>query len=160
MKRAGAQQNSWGISTPFFVNHEIHSFTLGFTGLGCLFHPWNRKVIRRHYSSVRDRGHEPCFRQTKDVIVPYVPLETYPGSKIVHLILQGLDIGEHCRMLGRGGLWALFLGLLRIPARFLRCFSIRRLWGLFKWPLFISAFRNISNGHNGLEDKVSWNKLV
>ncbi len=23
-----------------------------------------------------------------------VPLETYPGSKIVHLILQGLDIGE------------------------------------------------------------------
>ncbi len=29
-----------------------------------------------------------------DVTVPYVPLETYPGSKIIHLILQGLDIGE------------------------------------------------------------------
>ncbi len=42
----------------------------------------------------RDRGREPCFRQTKDVTVPYVPLETYPGSKIVHLILQGLDISE------------------------------------------------------------------
>ncbi len=39
-------------------------------------------------------GSEPCFRQTDDVTVPYVPLETYPGSKIVHLILQGLDISE------------------------------------------------------------------
>ncbi len=28
------------------------------------------------------------------VSVPNVPLETYPGSKIVHLILQGLDISE------------------------------------------------------------------
>ncbi len=51
-------------------------------------------VIRRHYSSVRDWGREPCFRQTKNVTVPYVPLETYPGSKIVHLILQELDISE------------------------------------------------------------------
>ncbi len=39
-------------------------------------------------------GVEPCFSQTKDVTVPYVPLETYPGSNIVHLILQGLDICE------------------------------------------------------------------
>ncbi len=60
----------------------------------CSVHTQNRKVIRRHYSSVRDRGHEPCFSQTKDVTVPYVPLETYPGSKIVHLILQGLVISE------------------------------------------------------------------
>ncbi len=45
------------------------------------------------YSSVRDRGREPCFSQTKDP-VPCVPLETYAGSKIVHLILQGLDISE------------------------------------------------------------------
>ncbi len=44
--------------------------------------------------SVRDRRREPCFGQTKDVTVSNVPLETYPGSKIVHLILQGLDIGE------------------------------------------------------------------
>ncbi len=29
-----------------------------------------------------------------DVTVPYVPLETNPGSKIVHLIIQGLDISE------------------------------------------------------------------
>ncbi len=43
---------------------------------------------------VRDRRREPCFGQTKDVTVPNVPLETYPGSKIVHLILQGLDISE------------------------------------------------------------------
>ncbi len=28
----------------------------------------------------------------KQRMLPYVPLETYPGSKIVHLILQGLDI--------------------------------------------------------------------
>jgi len=35
-----------------------------------------------------------CFSQTKDVTVSNVPLETYPGSKIVHLILQGLDISE------------------------------------------------------------------
>ncbi len=46
------------------------------------------------YSSVRDRGREPCFRQTKDVTVPFVPLETSPDSKIVHLIFQELDIGE------------------------------------------------------------------
>ncbi len=39
-------------------------------------------------------GGELCFSRTKDVTVPYVPLETYPGSKIVHLILQGLDISE------------------------------------------------------------------
>ncbi len=32
--------------------------------------------------------------KTDDVTVPYVPLETYPGSKIVHLIIQGLDISE------------------------------------------------------------------
>ncbi len=43
---------------------------------------------------VRDRRREPCFSQTKDVTVPNVPLETYPGSKIFHLILQGLDISE------------------------------------------------------------------
>ncbi len=54
----------------------------------------NRKVIRRSYSGVRDRGSEPCFRQTKDVTVPNVPLETCPGSKVVHLIFQGLDICE------------------------------------------------------------------
>ncbi len=52
------------------------------------------EVIRRHYSGVRDRRREPCFGQTKDVTVPNVPLETNPGSKIVHLIVQGLDIGE------------------------------------------------------------------
>ncbi len=39
-------------------------------------------------------GREPCFSQADDVTVTYVPLETYPGSKIVHLILQGLDVSE------------------------------------------------------------------
>ncbi len=29
-----------------------------------------------------------------DVTVSYLTLETYPGSKIIHLILQGLDISE------------------------------------------------------------------
>ncbi len=32
--------------------------------------------------------------QTKDVTVPNVPLETFPGSKIIHLVFQGLDICE------------------------------------------------------------------
>ncbi len=30
-----------------------------------------------------------------------------------------------------------------------------RLRGLFRWPLFSSAFRSISNGHVGFVDKVS-----
>ncbi len=47
------------------------------------------------------------------------------------------------RMLGRGGLWALFLSLLRIPALFPRCFLFRRLW-----PLFSSTFRRISGGQD------------
>ncbi len=64
------------------------------------------------------------------------------------------------RMLSRGGLWALFLSLLRIPAHFPSSFLIHRFGGLFKRPLFISAFWRISNGHDGLEDKVSWNRLV
>ncbi len=54
------------------------------------------------YSGVLDRGREPCFRQTKDVTVPNVPLETCPGSKIVHLIFQGLDICEQ-KYWGEGG---------------------------------------------------------
>lgn len=60
------------------------------------------------------------------------------------------------RMLGRGGLWALFLSLLRIPARFL----IRCLWELFDLPLFSSAFWSISGGHAELKDKVSRNRSV
>ncbi len=64
------------------------------------------------------------------------------------------------RILGRGGLWALSLSLLRIPTRFLWCFLIRRLRGLFRWPLFSSVFRRISNGHVGFVDKVSWSRLV
>ncbi len=62
-------------------------------------------VIRRRYSSVRDLARESCSRQTKDVTVPYVLLETYPGSMIIHLILQGLDISE-------GLLLLLFVGAL------------------------------------------------
>ncbi len=50
--------------------------------------------LQRRYSGVRDRGREPRFSQTKDVAVSIVSLETNPGSKIVHLILQGLDISE------------------------------------------------------------------
>ncbi len=65
-----------------------------------------------------------------------------------------------CRIFGRGGLWALFLSLLRIPTHFPQCFLIRHLGGLFRWPLFSAAFRSISNGHVGFVDKVSWNRLV
>ncbi len=118
----------------------------------------NIKVIRRYYSSVQDRGRVPCFRQTKDVTVSYVSLEL-----ILALILSTLFSKYWIlvsRMLSRGGLWALFLSLLRIPAHFPWSFLIHRFGGLFKRPLFISAFWRISNGHDGLEDKVSWNRLV
>jgi len=95
MRRAGTRQNGDvpGV-TPFLVNEETHSTTFGFSGLGCSVHPKNREVVRRRYSVVRDRRSEPCFGQTNDVTVSDVPLETNPGSKIVHLIIQGLDIGE------------------------------------------------------------------
>ncbi len=62
------------------------------------------------------------------------------------------------RILGRGGLWALFLSLLQIPAHLPRCFF--RLLGLLRRPLLTSVFRSISNGHAGSVDKVSWSKLV
>ncbi len=70
-------------------------------------------------------------------------------------ILFSKDWTSASRMLGKGGLWALFLSLLRIPACFPRCFLFRRLW-----PLFSSALRRISRGHDGFRDKVSWNRLV
>ncbi len=62
------------------------------------------------------------------------------------------------RILGRGGLWALSLSLLRIPAHLPRCFF--RLLQLFRWSLYNSVFRSISNGHAGSVDKVSWIRLV
>ncbi len=49
------------------------------------------------------------------------------------------------RILGRGGLWTLFLSLLRIPARFPRCFF--RLLVLSRRPLLTSVLQSISNGH-------------
>ncbi len=73
-------------------------------------------------------------------------------------ILFSKDWTLASRILGRGGLWALFLSLLRIPARLPRCF-FRLLW-LFRWSLFNSLFRSISNGHAGSVDKVSWIRLV
>ncbi len=40
MRRAGTRQNGDipGV-TPFLVNHETHSTTFGFSGLGCSVHP-------------------------------------------------------------------------------------------------------------------------
>ncbi len=73
-------------------------------------------------------------------------------------ILFSKDWTLASRILGRGGLWALFLSLLRIPARLPRCFL--RLLGLLRWPLLTSVFRSISNGHAGSVDKVSWSRLV
>ncbi len=73
-------------------------------------------------------------------------------------ILFSKDWTLASRILGRGGLWALFLSLLRIPARLPRCFL--RLLGLFRWSLFNSVFQSISNGHAGSMDKVSWIRLV
>ncbi len=68
-------------------------------------------------------------------------------------ILFSRDWTLASRILGRGGLRALSLSLLRIPARFPQCFF--RLLGLFRWPLFSSVFRSNSNGHDGFVDKVS-----
>ncbi len=53
-----------------------------------------RKTEKLSDGVTADRRREPGFSQTKDVAVPNVPLETNPGSKIVHLILQGLDISK------------------------------------------------------------------
>ncbi len=61
-------------------------------------------------------------------------------------ILFSKDWTLASRMLGKGGLWALFLNLLRIPALFPRCFLFHLLWPLF------SAFRRISRGH----DAYTW----
>ncbi len=49
----------------------------------------------------RTEGESHVSDRPKDVTVPNVPLETCPGSKIVHLIFQGLDIAS--RILGEGG---------------------------------------------------------
>ncbi len=73
-------------------------------------------------------------------------------------ILFSKDWTFASRILGRGGLWALFLSLSRIPAHRPRCFF--RLLGLFRRPLLTSAFRRISTGHAGSVDKVSWSRLV
>ncbi len=73
-------------------------------------------------------------------------------------ILFSKDWTLASRILGRGGLWDLFLSLLRIPARLPRCF-LRRL-GLLRRPLSASVLWRISNGHAGSVDKVSWSRLV
>ncbi len=70
-------------------------------------------------------------------------------------ILFSKDWTLASRMLSSGGLWTLFLSLLRIPARFPQCFLIFHLW-----PLFSSAFRRISSGQDEFMDKVIWNRLV
>ncbi len=73
-------------------------------------------------------------------------------------ILFSKDWTLASRILGRVGLWAVSLSLLRIPARFPLCFF--HLLGLFRWPLFSSVFWRISNGHVGFMDKVYWSRLV
>ncbi len=96
------------------------------------------------------------FQTTKDVTVPNVPLETYPGSKIVHLIFQGLDICEQ-NTGERGAVSFVSQSVTNSstsPAVFLSP------PGLFGWPLLTSAFRRISNGHAGSVDKVSRSRLV
>ncbi len=70
-------------------------------------------------------------------------------------ILFSKDWTLASRMLGRGGLWALFLSLLRIPVRFPRRFLILRLWSLFS-----SACRRISSGQDEFMDKVTWNSAM
>ncbi len=73
-------------------------------------------------------------------------------------ILLSKDWTLASKILGKGGLWALFLSLLRIPARFPRCFL--RLLVLLRRPLSASVLRRISNGHAGSVYKVSWIRLV
>ncbi len=71
---------------------------------------------------------------------------------LISSILFSKDWTLASRLLGRGGLWALFLSLLRIPARLPRCF-LRRL-GLLRRPTLTSVLRSISNGHAGSVDSV------
>ncbi len=73
-------------------------------------------------------------------------------------ILLSKDWTLASKILGRGGLCALFLSLLRIPARFPRCFFL--LLVLLRRPLSASVLRRISSGHAGSVYKVSWIRLV
>lgn len=136
MRRARVRQdgNILGVA-PFLVDHETNSTTFGFYSLCCSVHPPNKEVIGRRHSRVWSRGHESGFRKTKDITVPNITLETYPGSKIKDWTLAS-------RILGRGGLCALFLNMLRTLVRFPLCFLLCLLGG------------------GKFEDKVSQNRSV
>ncbi len=161
MRRAGTRQNG-DISgvTPFLVSHKTHSTIFGFSGLS-FFRPFLsiRKTEKLSDGVTAVSGTE----GVSHVSVKQKMLQSLVSRWKLILalrssILFSKDWTLASRTLGRAGLLALFLSLLRIPARFPRC-SLRLL-GLFRWPMFNSVLRSISNGHAGSVDKVSCIRLV
>ncbi len=104
---------SWGHTIS--CNEETHSTTFVFFRPRLFLSSEKQRSCQTALQRCRDRRSEPCFGQTNDVTVSDVPLETNPGSKIVHLIIQGLDIGEQNTR--QGGTVSPFPQPVRIPAR-------------------------------------------
>ncbi len=95
MRRAGATEWRYFWGHTILVNHETHPHHLWF------FRP------RLFCPSVKQKSYQTALQRCPGTVgvshvsvkqrmftVSNVPLETYPGSKMVHLILQGLDISE------------------------------------------------------------------
>ncbi len=151
MRRAGTRQNGDIPGVAHFLLIMKHTPPpLIFPASAVLSIRKQKTVIRRSYSGVRDEGVS-HVSDNKDVTVPNVPLETCPGSKVVHLIFQGLDICEQ----NTGERGAVSFVSQSVTDSSTSSAVVFRLLGLFEVPLLTSAFRRISAGHAGSVDKVS-----
>ncbi len=120
VRRAGTRQNEDILGSHHFLLIMKH------TPPPLVFRPWlfcpavKQKVIRRGYRSVRDDGvrHASVKQRLLQSLMSRWKLILALRSSI----LFSKDWTLASRILGRGGLGALFLSLLRIPARFPRCF--------------------------------------
>ncbi len=124
MRRAGTRQNGDipGV-TPFLVNHETPLHHLWFFRPR-LFCP---SVKQKSYQTVLQRYPGP--RGVSHVSVKQRMLQSLMSRWKLILalrssILFSKDWTLASRILGRGGLWALFLSLSRIPARRPQCFIL------------------------------------
>ncbi len=120
MRRAGTAtewRSSWG-STHFLLIMKHTPPPLVFSGHSAVLSICKTEKLSDGVTSgVRDRRREPCFGQTtmlsKSLNMSHWKLILALRSSI----LFSKDWTLASRILGRGGLWALFLSLLRIPAR-------------------------------------------
>ncbi len=153
MRQAGTRQNGDipGV-TPFLVNHETHSTTFVFFPASAVLSIRKTEKLSDSLTAVSGTdgvSHVSVKQRMLQSLMSCWKLILALRSSI----LFSKDWTLASIILGRGGLQALSLSLLRIPARFPRC--LFRLLRLFRWPLFTSLFRSISNGHAGSVDKVS-----